>query len=88
MPCPAKCGELGAQRIWVEAAIAPGNLFIVDVLVVDSVIAERAEQTPTDAVKEVSVVDQVVITELQDVGLVRAVRRCRQSQQELGPEVL
>ncbi|WP_344809335.1 hypothetical protein [Allohahella marinimesophila] len=72
----------------VELARAPGELCVVDALVINVVVAKRREQVLVNAAKQIALEDQVVITQRQDVGLIRPVGYRRQPQQEARCEVI
>ncbi|WP_416397139.1 hypothetical protein [Allohahella sp. A8] len=72
----------------VELARAPGDLRVVDALVINAVVAKRRQQVLVNAAKQIALEDQVVITQRQDVRLIRPVGCRSQPQQEAWREVI
>jgi len=81
-------GKLVAQRLRVETPISPGDLPVIDGLVIDAEVVEGAEQPEFDTVEQMPAVDQVVVAQAEDVRLVRALRRGREPQQKARARVL
>ena len=77
-----KRSQLVGQLLRIEPTVAPRYLPVVDRLILYAVVMEGRQQPGLDAGEQVTAVDKVVIAERKDVGLVCAVRRGRQAQQE------
>ena len=88
MPRTRQGGELVGKLFGVEAAIAPGNLPVIDRIVIDPVVVERGKQAAFDAGEQVMGENEVVVAQGEDVGLIGAIRRRRQPEQEAGREVI
>ena len=73
--CACQRSELIGQLLWVEPTIAPRHLAVVDRFVLDAMVVKRRQQPGLNAGKQVAAIDEIVVAQRQDVGLVSAVRR-------------
>jgi hypothetical protein len=87
VPRAGEGGQFVRELFRVEAAVAPGDLAVVDRLVPDAVVVERSEQSGLDPGEQVAGEHEVVVAQGQDVGLVGAVRGGGEPEQEARLEV-
>jgi hypothetical protein len=87
VPGAGEGGQFVRELFRVEAAVAPGDLAVVDRLVPDAVVVERREQPGLDPGEQVAGEHEVVVAQGQDVGLVGAVRGGGEAEQEARFEV-
>ena len=75
------------ERLGIEAAIAPRNVLVVDV-VLDAEVVERRQPAELDAARDVGAIRDEVVEQAEDVRGVGAVRRRRQAEQEAGIDAI
>jgi len=85
VPGPGTGGHGTGQLLHIETVVPPGDVAVVHV-VGDSVVVERAQQALADPVADVTTKDQVLAAQGEQVRPVRAIRSCRQAQEESGFE--
>ena len=72
--CPDLRGDCRRQLLRIESRTSPRDVLVVDV-VRHSVVVEWAEQPLANALEEIAAVDQVLLTETQQVTSVRPIWR-------------
>ena len=80
-------GEGLGELLFVEAAAAPGDGGVVH-LVRDAEVAEGAEQALLDAGGDVAAVDEVLLTQAEEVAAVGALGGGGEAEEEAGVEVV
>ncbi len=80
-------GDVAGELLLVEAGVAPGDVPVVD-LVWHAKVPEAAEEVLPDALDEVAAVDEVLLTQGEEVAAVGALRRGGEGEQELRAEVV
>ena len=75
VPRAGKCGQFVGELFWVKAPVPPRKLLVVNRLVENPVVVEGRKEPAFYAGKQVADIDQIVVAQRKDVGLVASIRR-------------